>query len=233
MRGRRHSESEEDRRFVAALRRRDERAFNRLVLTYQDRVFQVIYRLLGSREEARDVAQEVFVTVFQRIESYRGDGKLSTWLYRVAANHAKNRIKYLARRHDRKRDSFEDMLVQPSCGRLSADLPRPDQDLDGRRLEAFVQRALCTLDPDQREVVVLRDIQGLTYEEISEVVDAGLGTVKSRLHRGRARLKEALEAWMAGEDPTAQRPLAAAAAPLAAAAAPLAAAALCATEVLP
>ena len=226
MRGRTQSECEEDRRFVAALRRRDERAFNRLVLTYQDRVFQVIYRLLGSREEARDVAQEVFVTVFQRIESYRGDGKLSTWIYRVAANHAKNRIKYLARRHDRKRDCFEDMLVQPSCGRISADMPRPDQDLDGRRLEAFVQRALGLLDPDQREVVVLRDIEGLSYEEIAEIVEAGLGTVKSRLHRGRARLKEALDLWMAGEDPTAHhaRP---------AAAPPLAAAALCATEVLP
>lgn len=196
---------EEDRRFLAALQRRDERAFNRLVLLYQDRVYQVIYRLLGSREEARDVAQDVFVTVFQRIGSYRGEGKLSTWIYRVAANQAKNRIKYLARRHDRQRDSYEELLVPPSNGRLSADMPRPDQEVDGWRLERFLQRALGDLDPDQRAVVVLRDVEGLAYEEIAEVVDASLGTVKSRLHRGRERLKMALQRWMAGDDPTGER----------------------------
>ncbi|MEZ4265517.1 MAG: sigma-70 family RNA polymerase sigma factor [Myxococcota bacterium] len=197
---------EDDDRFLAALRRRDERAFNRLVLTHQDRVYNLCLRLLGSPEEARDVAQEVFVTVFQKIELFRGDSKLSTWLYRVAVNHAKNRIKYLARRFDRSRDSFEDMLSPPSEGRLSASVPRPDQALEGRRAEAFVQRALLLLDPDQREAVVLRDIEGLSYEEVAEIVDASLGTVKSRIHRGRARLKDALDAWIEGRDVTAREP---------------------------
>jgi RNA polymerase sigma-70 factor (ECF subfamily) len=198
--------ADDDDRFIAALRRRDERAFNRLVLTHQDRVYNLCLRLLGSPEEARDVAQEVFVTVFQKIELFRGDSKLSTWLYRVAANHAKNRIKYLARRHDRSRDCFEDLLSPPSEGRLSASVPRPDQALEGRRAEAFVQRALLLLDPDQREAVVLRDIEGLTYEEVADIVEASLGTVKSRIHRGRARLKDALDAWLEGRDVTSHEP---------------------------
>lgn len=190
----------EEAAFIAALRRRDERAFSRLVLVYQDRVYNTCYRLLGSPEEARDVAQEVFVTIFQKIHQFRGDAKLSTWVYRVATNHAKNRLKYLARRHDRDQRSFDDMPVQPSAGRLNAALPRPDQALDAARLEAFVQRTLSELDADQRAIVVLRDVEGLTYEEIAGVTGEALGTIKSRLHRGRRRLKAAVTAWLRGDE---------------------------------
>ncbi len=192
----------EEARFVAALRRRDERAFNRLVLRFQDRVYSVCFRFLASEEEARDVAQEVFVTIFQKIHLFRGDSKLSTWIFRVATNHAKNRIKYLSRRHDRDQDSFDDMPVQPSSGRLSSDVPRPDQEVEGRQLEDFLQGALRSLEEDQRAVVILRDIQGLTYDDIAEVTGLNLGTVKSRLHRGRVRLKEALDEWYLGRDLT-------------------------------
>lgn len=191
----------EDARFIAALRRRDERAFSRLVLRYQDRVFNVTYRLLGSEEEARDVSQEVFVSIFQKIDKFRGDSKLSTWIYRVATNHAKNRLKYLSRRHDRDQTSFDDMTNQPTSGRISASIPRPDQQAEGHRLEIFIQEQLRALDDDQREVVVLRDIEGLTYDEIAEVTGLNLGTIKSRLHRGRLRLKTALDAWMEGTEP--------------------------------
>jgi len=190
----------EEAAFIAALRRRDERAFSRLVLAYQDRVYNTCYRLLGSPEEARDVAQEVFVTIFQKIHQFRGDAKLSTWVYRVATNHAKNRLKYLARRHDREQRSLEDMPVQPADGRLSASVARPDQALDAVRLEALVQRTLSELDADQRTVVVLRDVEGLTYEEISEATGEALGTIKSRLHRGRRRLKAAVTAWLHGDE---------------------------------
>ncbi len=192
----------EDARFVAALRCGDERAFARLVLDHQDRVHNVVYRLLGSREEAEDVTQDVFVTVYEKLDRFRGDSKLSTWIFRIAANHAKNRIKYLSRRHDRERDCYDDMAAPPTGGPVHADVPRPDQMAAGHRLEAFVQRALMLLDEDQREAVVLRDIEGLPYEEVAVVVGASLGTVKSRLHRGRLKLKDALDAFMAGEDPT-------------------------------
>ncbi len=192
---------DDDPRFLAALRRREERAFNRLVLTYQDRVYNLSYRLLGSEEEARDVAQEVFVTIFQKIELFRGESKLSTWIFRVAANHAKNRIKYLSRRQDRKQDNFEDMVVEVSSGRLNAPMPRPDQVYDQMRLEEYLERAMQALDEDQRALIVLRDMENMTYEEIAEVTGLNLGTIKSRLHRGRLRLKEALDDWMAGREP--------------------------------
>jgi RNA polymerase sigma-70 factor (ECF subfamily) len=191
--------SDEDARFIAALRRRDEPAFNQLVLRYQDRVHNICFRLLGSHEDAREVAQETFVSVFTQIESFRGDSQLGTWVYRIATNHAKNRIKYLARRHDRKRTSIEDLAESVSDGRLSARVARPDEELDGRQLEAFLQAELAALDEEQRVVVVLRDIEGLSYEEVSEVTGLNLGTVKSRLHRARTQLNQAVQGWMRGE----------------------------------
>ncbi|TNF30091.1 MAG: sigma-70 family RNA polymerase sigma factor [Deltaproteobacteria bacterium] len=192
--------TDEEARYIAALRRRDERAFNALVVRYQDRVYNLVLRLLGNPEEARDVAQEVFVTVFEKIDKFRGDSKLGTWIYRVATNHAKNRIKYLSRRKDRQQDSFEEMPVQPTDGRLSASFPRPDEAMEGQRLGDLIGRALEALDPDQREVVVLRDIDGQSYEAIAAITGQNVGTVKSRLHRGRLRLKDVLEHWMKGRD---------------------------------
>jgi len=192
--------TDEEARFIAALRRRDERAFSALVLRYQDRVFNLVLRLLGSPEEARDVAQEVFVTVFEKIELFRGDSKLGTWIYRVATNHAKNRIKYLSRRKDRQQDSFDELPVPPTDGRLSASFPRPDEAVEGKRLLDVIDRALAALDEDQREVVVLRDIDGQSYEAIASITGQNVGTVKSRLHRGRLRLKDVLDHWMQGRD---------------------------------
>ncbi len=191
---------------LAALKRGDEVAFSRFVHAHQDRVYHVVLRLLGSVEEARDVTQDVFVTLYEKLPQYRGSAKLSTWVYRVAVNHAKNRIRYLVCRRDRDQTSFEAMLNPPSDGRLSAAIPRPDEALAGRDLEAFLQRALMTLDADQRQVVVLRDIEGLSYEAIGEILGLQAGTVKSRLHRGRLILKRALTAWQAGQDPTRDAP---------------------------
>lgn len=192
--------TDEEARFIAALRKGDERAFTALVTRFQDRVYSLILRLVGRPEEARDVAQEVFVTVFEKIGTFRGESQLGTWIYRIATNHAKNRLKYLSRRKEGQQDSFEEMPVQPHEGRLSADLARPDQALDGERLSRFLERALASLDADQRTVVVLRDVDGQSYEAIAEITLQSLGTVKSRLHRGRLRLKELLDAWMEGRD---------------------------------
>src|SRR5512138_2589654 len=100
--------SEPDHVMVRRLRDRDERAFRELVDIHRDRVYRITFRMLGNRAEAEDVAQEVFIAVFKTIETFRADSKLSTWLYRVAVNHCKNRIKYLARRHDRDRDELDE-----------------------------------------------------------------------------------------------------------------------------
>jgi RNA polymerase sigma-70 factor (ECF subfamily) len=184
--------------FVSALISGDENTFRQLVMLYQDRIYNLCYRLLGVEEEAKDVAQEVFITVYRKIGSFAGNSKLSTWLYRVATNHALNRIKFLKRRRYKQMLSLENNGME----RISniAIFPRPDQVLDAKRLESYLQTELNSLDKDQRAVVVLRDMEGLTYQEIEQVTGLNSGTVKSRLHRGRARLKAALERWFEMHD---------------------------------
>jgi len=190
----------EEQRFVEALKNRDERAFNALVLRFQDRVYNLIRRLIGNPEEARDVTQEVFVSIFEKVDTYRGDSAIATWVYRIAANHAKNRIKYLARRKDRQRESLEHMLTPPTASQLSAEVLRPDQALTRERVARLVDWGLSSLDEEQRLVLVLRDVEGQSYEDIATITGLNLGTVKSRLHRGRLRLKEVLAPYIDPRD---------------------------------
>ncbi|MEM9863829.1 MAG: sigma-70 family RNA polymerase sigma factor, partial [Myxococcota bacterium] len=129
-----------------------------------------------------------------RIESFRGDSKLSTWLYRVATNHCKNRIKYLGRRARGKKKELDEIAdasaIESATMSTSAQLPRPDEALAGRQIESFVQQALVALSNEQRELVVLRDIENMTYEELQTVTGLAAGTVKSRLHRARLALAQ-------------------------------------------
>jgi RNA polymerase sigma-70 factor, ECF subfamily len=188
-----------DRLFLARLRARDERAFQELVTTYGDRVFGLVLRFVGNRAEAEDLAQEVFVTVWKSIETFRSESKLSTWLFRIAANHAKNRIKYLARRSTDGRgldDAPEAALadVGPGArGSTHAHLHRPDAVLEAAERGGALERAIAALDEDQRLVVILRDVEELSYDEICDITGLPEGTVKSRLHRARLALKGHLE----------------------------------------
>src|SRR5262249_56219587 len=139
-----------------------------LVAQHRDRVYNICYRMLGNRSEAEDVAQEVFIAVFKTIESFREESKFSTWLYRVSVNHCKNRIKYLARRHDRDRDELDETSTSAgSNGQIGAPLPAaPDHALASVQMEKLLQEAIASLDEEQRMVVVLRDIEDLSIEEI-------------------------------------------------------------------
>ena len=185
--------SRSERVLIRKLRDRDERAFREIVGLYSDRVFNLTYRMLGNRAEAEDVAQEVFITVFKSIDSFRGDSKFTTWLYRITANHCKNRIKYHARRHDRNKSEYDEQIdggntsAAPIAPKPS---PRPDSRLEGAQLEQQLQQAISTLDEEHRILVVLRDIEELSYEEISEITGLKEGTVKSRLHRARLALRK-------------------------------------------
>ncbi|HTE51011.1 MAG TPA: sigma-70 family RNA polymerase sigma factor [Kofleriaceae bacterium] len=185
-----------DGRLVRRLKDREERAFREMVEEYGDRVFSLTYRMLGSREEAEDLAQEVFITIFKSIDSFRGDSKFSTWLYRVTANHCKNRIKYLSRRHDRDRTELTDQTEATTTGGPSLASPRPplrpDKQLEGAQMEQMLQQAIGELDEEQRILVVLRDVEDLSYEEICAITELPEGTVKSRLHRARMALRKKL-----------------------------------------
>lgn len=185
-----------DDRLVRRLKDREERAFREMVEEFGDRVFSLTYRMLGNREEAEDLAQEVFITLFKSIDSFRGDSKLSTWLYRVTANHCKNRIKYLARRHDRDRTELTERTeVAGADGPSLASprpAPRPDRQLEGAQMEQILQHAIAELDEEQRILVILRDVEDLSYEEICAITELPEGTVKSRLHRARMALRKKL-----------------------------------------
>lgn len=184
-------------RFIERLAARDERAFNDLVEAYEQRVFRLLFRMLGRRDEAEDMAQEVFVQVFKAIGTFRGESKLGTWIYRIAVNLCKNRIKYLSRRHTGEEDELEAAAERAPLdggkGVTFGETSRPDHLLEGIEVERIVKECITELDADFREVLVLRDVEDLTYEELCEVTGLPDGTVKSRLHRARSMLKKAVE----------------------------------------
>jgi RNA polymerase sigma-70 factor (ECF subfamily) len=183
----------DERELVEKLKRRDEAAFSAFVLRYQERVFRLLLRMLGERAEAEDLAQEVFISIFKAIDGFRGESQLSTWVYRVAANHCRNRIKYLARRRRQMTEGYDEGEVQPL---LSATTPRseaPDQLMEARQTERLLQEGLLSLDEEQRELIVLREVEHLSYEEIMVITGLPEGTVKSRLHRARAGLRDYIE----------------------------------------
>lgn len=180
-----------ERKLVRRLRARDEEAFTVLVQTYQHKVFNVVYRIVSDRAEAEDVAQEVFVTIFKHVDQFRGDAKFSTWMFRIATNHARNRVKYLARRSQKKHQDISDTPDSAlDDSPLTADVARPDEQAAGNELEAIIQEGLQSLNDIHRTIIILRDVESLAYSEIAEIVDLPEGTVKSRLFRARSALKE-------------------------------------------
>jgi RNA polymerase sigma-70 factor (ECF subfamily) len=184
-----------ERLLIARLRQRDEQAFSEVVRLHGDKVFNLVLRMVGTRAEAEDIAQEVFVTVFKSIETFRGESKFTTWLLRIAANHSKNRIKYLARRSTDKNGldaAPEASLADAGKAPVQAHFDAPDAMLEAAELETLMQEAIATLDEEHRLLIVLRDIEELSYEEICEITGLPEGTLKSRLHRARMALKEHL-----------------------------------------
>src|SRR5881409_373807 len=166
---------------VEAIRRGDPRAFEDLVRAYQHRVFGVALRMLSSGAEAEEVAQEVFLRVHRAIADFRGEAKLSTWLYTIASRLCLNRLAAGERRLGRQGE--ETLLRLPHRG------SGPDATLEQSELEAALHRAIAELPDERRIVVVLRDLEGLAYEEIALVLGLELNTVRSRLHRARNDLK--------------------------------------------
>lgn len=184
-------------RLIERLVARDERAFNDVVRAYERRIFALALRMMGDRAEAEDLAQEVFVQVFKAIGTFRGESKLSTWIYRIAVNLSKNRTKYLRVRHSGEQDDLGAIEDRVAMGdRKTANVSRverPDEMMSGLETEQVVRRAILELEPSFRECLVLRDVEDLSYEEIGVITGLPEGTVKSRIHRARAQLKETVE----------------------------------------
>ena len=191
--------ADDERRLIERLKLRDEGAFNELVRRHQAPVFRLLARLLGDAAEAEDVAQEVFVSVFKSIDSFRGDSALATWLYRIAMNHGKNRIKYLSRRARDGQRVLDERSDAQASGAPDSRPARPDHAVEGQQAEQHLQSALAALDDEQRLLLALRDLQDLSYEEIRVMTGLPIGTVKSKLHRARMALHEHFLALQRGK----------------------------------
>jgi RNA polymerase sigma-70 factor (ECF subfamily) len=169
----------------------DEGAFAELLAEHQRMVIQLAVNLLGDRDEALDLSQEVFLRVFRTIHRFRGQSSLRTWIYRIAVNQARNRHRFWRRRHKAEQVSL-DAHIAAHGEFVSMAISRPDQVFAQKELASRLQRALDSLPFDQRTAIVLREIDGLSYEEIAYSLGVALGTVKSRLTRARMALRAEL-----------------------------------------
>jgi RNA polymerase sigma-70 factor, ECF subfamily len=170
---------------VERLRAGEPLAFEELVRRYQHRVFGVAVRMLRNAAEAEEAAQEVFLRVYRAVDEFRGEARLSTWLYAITSRVCLTRLGSGERRLVRE---GEETLTRLANGEAT-----PGAALERSELEAALHRAIAELPEERRIVVVLRDLEGLAYEEIAGALDLPLGTVRSRLHRARMDLKEKLE----------------------------------------
>jgi RNA polymerase sigma-70 factor (ECF subfamily) len=190
----------EDESLVEALRNGVDQAYETLIERFQQPVYSLVYRLLDDPSEASDVVQEVFLKVFRNVGSFRGNSSLKTWIYRIAFNEAYNHRRWFSR-HKRQeigleRDDDEGLSLRdvlPDSGRSAFDV------VSDHETYALIEEALTGLNPAFRAAVILRDIDELSYEEIAEVLGVSLGTVKSRILRGREALKKALSSRLKPE----------------------------------
>ena len=185
--------------FLERLRAGEAAAFNRLVEERHADIYALLYRLTEDAEEARDLTQETFLQAFRHIAAFRGDADLRTWLYRIAVNQARNRWRWWKRRRRDRTVSLDapagsDAYDSPLSSRLQSETAAdPEQQTLAREREQALLSALRSLSRPYREVIVLRDIEGLSYEEVAQALELNVGTVKSRLSRGRTELRKRLE----------------------------------------
>lgn len=192
-----------DAELVGRFKEGDRDAYSEIVRRYQDRVYSLCFRWMGDREVAEEVAQDVFLALFKSLSRFRGDAQLSTWVYRVVINHCKNRRLYRRRRKMEQHEALEGPAPEQDEGprrQLADEGPGTDAPLHAKEANEVLNHALAQLDDEQRHIIVLRDVQDLSYEEIADILGLARGTVKSRLHRARGSLTRILSRRISRED---------------------------------
>ena len=189
--------SDGDDKLVKLAKKGDSRAFDLLVLKYQGRVAQLVSRYVSNAAEVEDVTQEAFIKAYRALPKFRGDSAFYTWLYRIAANAAKNHLVALSRRPttDLALDDSESYEVP---GRLK-DNESPDEVIMGQQLEAVISQAIDVLPLELKAALTLREFEGLSYDEIAEVLECPIGTVRSRIFRAREAIDQKVASQMQGE----------------------------------
>src|SRR5436190_2356387 len=177
--------------FVLRLKANEDATYYELVRSYNASIFHVAYRMLGDTAEASDVVQEIFIKVFRNIGSFKGQAALKTWIFRIALSEILNRLRWWKSRHRSSTVSLDDQPngqehYVPDSG------PSPEEMLESKERDLAIQQALGKLSSEHRSIIVLRDIEGFSYTEIADVLGISMGTVKSRLARGREDLKKYL-----------------------------------------
>ncbi len=168
----------------------DVHAFAEIIEKYRDRVFRYVYVKFGNYDEAMDITQEIFIMTFESLEKFRRESKFSTWLYSIMVNYGKN--------HQKKANRYRSVSIDRVHGddfefQLTDERENPERQVVDRDSLRIVKEELFNLPDDYREILVLRDIEGLPYNEISRILGIGLSNVKVRIHRGRELLKERLQ----------------------------------------
>ncbi|MFQ5751906.1 MAG: RNA polymerase sigma factor [bacterium] len=179
-----------DEELIERFQRGDVYAFDLIVKRYKDQLLNFIYRFVGSQEEAEDIVQETFLRVYRKRKAYKRIAKFSTWIYTIAGNLARTELR---RRKRRKLFSVTDMGYEDRDYEISDEGYNPESHVDGVIQEEIIQREIDKLSPKFREVIILRDVQELSYEEISTIIKVPIGTVKSRVNRGRLKLQNRLK----------------------------------------
>jgi RNA polymerase sigma-70 factor, ECF subfamily len=185
-----------DRALVSSAQSGDRGAFNRLVLAHQNQIMSLCFRMLSRREEAEEAAQDTFVRAWENLGRFKGEAQFSTWLYRIAVNTCRNRRRswwWRVRRRSSPVEQPEDPETDTPRRELGDTRFSPEKDLIRQRTVAALEKALSQLPRIHRELIVLRDVKDMAYEEISDVLGISLGTVKSRLARAREAMKAGLK----------------------------------------
>ncbi|MDG1494825.1 MAG: RNA polymerase sigma factor RpoE [Porticoccaceae bacterium] len=181
-----------DQQLVVRVQKGDKRAFDLLVLKYQYKVHAIVARFIRDSDEVRDVVQEAFIKAYRALPKFRGDSQFYTWLYRIAVNTAKNYLVARSRRPPSSDVDLEDAQYYSGSDQLK-DHSSPENQLFRDQLEAVINQAIIELPEDLRTAVTLREYEGLSYEDIAAVMDCPVGTIRSRIFRGR----EAIDALVA------------------------------------
>ena len=183
-----------DVKLVKAFQAGEKAAFDELVLRHKDKVYNLCYWFIGEYQEANDLAQDVFFKVFKALKNFRFESAFSTWIYRITVNTCKNRLKSLQYRLKKKFVHLNHTQTEINPGvQIADESSSPEIELGKKEKMTLIKAAINSLPPNKKTVVVLRDIEGLSYEKISTITQLNLGTVKSKLARARQDLREMLK----------------------------------------
>ncbi|WP_010529104.1 RNA polymerase sigma factor SigW [Lentibacillus jeotgali] len=176
---------------IKQVKRGDQSAFEDIVSFYQNKIYQHCYRMLGNKHEAEDISQETFIRAYVNIHSFDDKRKFSTWLYRIATNLTIDRIR------KRKPDYYLDAEIKGTDGldmysQLATDSLLPEEEVQGMELQDYINQKISALPPKYRSVIILRYLEEFSLQEISDILNIPLGTVKTRIHRGREALRKKL-----------------------------------------